>query len=713
MLQKSAAVSGIIALTLLAMAWAEPIAGFPANAGFDAPADGWTLPEGGRVVEGDGARGGALSLAGGWAISAPAEQPLSGWLLVSLRAKGPGDRSSSELALSFVTDDAAPRAAVAVPASALGSNWRRVEAQLLVPAAGSPRIAIGVRGEEAWLIDEITVEQTHFTAAEEPAIVPEVLPEGWEPEGMLDAIERVLGAGRELLLHVGGMQIGLPQEVSAERGHRGALRVMVTNRGAAAKELTVSVAGPPGFFAPERTVSIKPGGDTIFRASVQAFALGDHTVRVTFRSGGEEASAPIRVSVSESYPAAGLSFHASAPSADELAQATELGAQLLAVRQPSGQGTDHVLPPHYTRMLLLGGSWSAEALHSAVVRLGGAFEFMAMQHLRGEEPLDQSRELTDAIVRAAEAADEVVWTVSPPVDLLSGSPMTIAEDDLALVRGLRMEAGATPSLRLPPIGGANLAAAVTVDGKAVATVQPGWTELAARTNLDAVTRAIRTDLATSLFFPDLAAAGTGSPEADAAIFARTLVGCLYQGAIGFTVPARSLDAPGAEALCPLGSDGPAAAAFRELSRELSAATPLVIFNQSPEIGSADDALVGFRPFMRGDEGILALWNNTGAPMALIVETRTQPLDLHTVAIGPAGVSRSYRGSFRYSEEAIALNRPVLFVDLEPGELKVLSMQLARPHMGWLAAVEEKPEVPRGSNRPKTFFEDWEERNLYH
>jgi len=136
-----------------------------------------------------------------------------------------------------------------------------------------------------------------------------------------------------------------------------------------------------------------------------------------------------------------------------------------------------------------------------------------------------------------------------------------------------------------------------------------------------------------------------------------------------------------------------------------------ILKQSPEIGSATTASVGFRPFMRNDEGILALWNNTGAPVDLIFEPRTQPLDVHTVSVGPDGVRRGYVGAFHYSDDAVALNRPVVFVTLGPGEFRVLSMQLARPFVGWLSSVEFRPAIPRGGrNRPRSFGDDWDGRN---
>jgi hypothetical protein len=199
--------------------------------------------------------------------------------------------------------------------------------------------------------------------------------------------------------------------------------------------------------------------------------------------------------------------------------------------------------------------------------------------------------------------------------------------------------------------------------------------------------------------------------------ARALICCAWEGATGWTIPARPVDAPeGARAISLVDAEGsldhPVARAYSELSRELASAVPLAILKESPEIGSSPDAAIGFRPFLRNDEGILALWNNTGAPADLIFEVRTQPLDMHTVSIDPGGVERRYDGAYHFTDDAIALNRPVVFVTLQPGEVKVLSMQLARAHMGWLSSVEWKPKIQRGRDQPKNFIDDWEEGNLY-
>ena len=127
----------------------------------------------------------------------------------------------------------------------------------------------------------------------------------------------------------------------------------------------------------------------------------------------------------------------------------------------------------------------------------------------------------------------------------------------------------------------------------------------------------------------------------------------------------------------------------EMGRELAGAIPVRALATEPEIGLAPDAEIGYRPFVRGDEGIVALFNNTGAAAELHIEIHTTPIDLHTLEVGPQGLRRTYRSTFKFSPEAHALGRQVLEVDLAPGQLTVLSMQMISVHNGWLGTVERR------------------------
>lgn len=691
--------------------------GFPANPAFVDGERGWALPEGAKIEPADGAQGNALTFSDGWVLSDPSDREVSGWQAMRLRARAVGGAPTDRLLLALPGAEDAPSARAAVTAGAVGSRWREIAAELPV-AAGPVRIAVGAEGDATWLIDRIELASASLpdaVEAEDLPIFEPHLPAGWEPDGLLDAVERGLGRGRELVVGVGALRIGFAPEVSAERGHRGALRLTVANGAASARELSVSVAGPPGFFAPRRTVNIRGGGTTVFDASLQAFFVGRRALRVTFASGGEEASAPVLVEVTPSYPAAGVAFTGEQPSAEDIAALAELDLQLVAARAPAGDAALlSQLPAHLTRLLLLAPPWSEDALRtstSALIERGG---FAALHHLRAETLPERARAITLDLRRALDDAEDPVYLLSPPLDLQPGSRLSIDERDRAIFAELAgARAIAAPALRLPVVQ-STAVGAVTVDERAVSVPQPAWSEIAVEPELGAIVSGLRESARLPMFFADIAGRSAGSEIADAMTLARLLTICVYQGATGFTISARPSDAPeGADAFCPLDDDGTPreliSETVAELSRELAAAVPLRVLQQSEEIGTGPNVSVGFRPFMRGDEGMLALWNNTAAPIDLIYEVRTEPLDVHTVSVGLHGVSRHYRGSFHFSEDAIALNRPVLFVTLAPHEFRFISMQLVRAHAGWLASIERKPPIPVPDGRPRSFRGSWEQR----
>jgi len=697
---------------------AQTIEGFPANSSFEEGLSGWSVVgvDGTATVEETrGAVGrSALKLGQAWVVADAGTEALAGWLVISLRAQPAGGREhAGRLLVGLAAEGAEPRALAAIPADVFGGDWKPVHVELLVPGRADLRLALGSDGAGPWRIDAVEAERfvPQAPEAEDAPTIPASLAPDWEPEGILDARERIIAGTRELLVNVNGIEVGVKDAVTAARGQRGALRVLAENRALREKQLTIAVAGTPGCAVPERTVSIRPGGTTIFNASLQSVALGEAWVRVTFSSRDDSASVPVRLTTTAAYPATGLAWTGSPPTAAEVDAALGLGAQLLAVGVPAEAvaGSLPELPGVVTRLILLGAPWAGADPAAIAAALPGQAEIAALSFPRGARPPEDA----DSFARAL-ARDAGPLALTPPVDLLPGSPPVAPPEILEGACALAQR-GIIPALRLPVLDAAAVGG-VGVAGKGVRTGQPCWRELAAAVNLDAVAAAIRAQAAVPLFFGELAAHSSGSPETDGLVLARVLAACAYQGATGFTLPARPADSPaGADAFAPLDDAanprGAVARAFTELGRELAGAVPLRVWSQTAEIGLADDALVGFRPFLRGDEGILALWNNTGADVDLIFETRTQPLDLHTVAIGLDGSTRSYVGAFHYSEEAIALNRPVVFVSLRPGQFKLLSMQLAQAHAGWLGAVESAPETAGNRRVPHDFYRAWEERQI--
>ncbi len=671
---------------------------------------GWTLPEGCQAPGGDRD---ALSLHAGWAISPAADAPVTGWQRVQIRAAAPEDADDSRLLVALIGADEAPVAQVAVSAAETGGGWHDISAELLAPGGGATSLAVGVEDQHPWLVRRVNVEAVELPVTEasgEPPVIPEPLPADWQPDGLLDAIERPIARQSELLVNAGSLQITVPPRVTAKRGHRGTVRLIVNNRASTEKSLTVSVTGPPGFFVPERTVTIRPNAGVRFNASLQAFFIGTRHARVTFRSGDEQASAPIEVEVTPSYPAPGVAFTADPPPGL---------SRMFAGRHIPLVATSLTpeLPEGLTRLRLIPPPWSDEVLQSAAEQAADRADFMALYHPPGAETDGDALRATRRLRSLLDEAPEPVYTLGPPLDLQPGPPPGISDDHIA-VAGELGGAGSisAPTLRLPILR-ARPVRAVRLDDRDVRSAQPAWTDLNEALDITHIPTAIRRAAKLPMFFADISAADTGSDACNAALLARTLIVSAWQGATGWTIPARPRDAPdGADAFCLMNEDGnpngAVAAACRELSRELAAAVPLTILKQTPEIGTAPGAKVGFRPFMRNDEGIIALWNNTGAPVDLVCGVRTQPLDMHTVSIGPGGVRRGYEGAWHFSEKARRLNRPVVFVTLQPAEVKVLSMQLANAHIGWLSSVEWEPKIPSEREGPKSFLEDWKERNIY-
>lgn len=688
----------------------------PPNHNFADGARGWTLQEQASVQAADGATGSALEIEGGWALSSPSEAGPAGWWRISVRARVTTAAEDGRLLLDLPGAGAEPAALVVVPAASVGTRWRQIVAEVAAPAT-QLQVAIGADGAATWLVDSVELIRTELPAAEaaaNEAVVEPALPQGWEPDGLLDAFERGLGRGRELIVTVGALTIRFAPEVTAQRGHRGALRLSVTNGAASARELTLSASGAPGFFVPQRTVNIRAGRDTVFDASLQAFFVGSRWARVTFASGGERASAPVLVTSEPSYPATGAAFTTSEPTAEELAAVSDLNLQLVAAcvhADKAGRATE--LPSSLTRLLLLGTTWSEDALRTAASALVGEAGFMALYHRPEERPEADLVARTRILRTALDDCPEPVYLLSHPLDLRRDGPLRPSDDDMAMIAQL---AGAgtivAPALRLPPVR-ARAAGRVSIDGSDVAAVQPPRDEIALERDIDALSASLREHRRMPMFFSEIAGRSSGCETGDAMTLARILALCAHQGVTGFTLFARPSEAPeGADAFSLLDEAGDVrgivARTVSEISRELAAAVPLAAVQQSQEIGTRRGAAVSFRPFIRGDEGVLVLWNNTASSIELMVEVRTEPLDVHTVSVGLHGVRRDYIGSFHFSDDAIALNRPSHFVTLAPHEFKIISMQLARPHAAWLVAVERKPPIPAQDGRSRA-RDGWEQR----
>jgi hypothetical protein len=686
---------------------------FPANPGFEQEASGWTALAEADVSwpQGKGAAGArCLRLSDGWVVSdvASPDDAVTGWQRMTFVAqRDPAHPAEAGLAVAFVADaDAQPEAQLVLqPESLSAPRWHRIEAEVFAPGWEGLRLAFGSLGEGAWLIDQVSLEPFEppaYEAADDAPKLPEPLPDGWEPEGLLDARARILGTERELLVQVNGIEIGTADRGQVSRAHRGGLRIYAHNRGQVNKELTIAVQAPPGFFVPERTVPIRGRGTTVIDTSVQCLIVGRHSLRVEFRSGDEVKAAPLVVECEPSYPAFGAAWPSAAPLTPEQFQAAmTLPVQLHQVPVSSlgkGAGMLALIPQETELAALIHQPWSAEACEQAVAEVGRRAAFFGLHRLRSAPQPDLAPELTAALTQALKGAGLDAKVLTPPL-----------EPDLeqrASFAGVQ----AIPMLRLPPLKVPTVAG-LRVDGRPSQEPLSCWTDLADRFESSVNELLGAREESVAFAISELGARPSGSPELDALVLARVMLAAARQSAAFLTVAARPEDCPpGAEAFALLTADGQlrpiVAQTFAELTRELAGALPSVVLKATEQISPHPRAAIVMQPFLRGSEAVLALCNNTGAEVKLAIEVRCLPLDLHLLEIGVGGVRRHYTGLFRFSEDARRLGRPTIFVTLQPAQVQVLSMHLSDAHTAWLAGVELKPPIPREEKpRESPFFGD--------
>ena len=129
--------------------------------------------------------------------------------------------------------------------------------------------------------------------------------------------------------------------------------------------------------------------------------------------------------------------------------------------------------------------------------------------------------------------------------------------------------------------------------------------------------------------------------------------------------------------------------MRLLAGELTGAEPLVPLADSPGVSADPEASVCYKPFLRGGEGIVVLWNNTSVPKDVTVEFRSEPVVHQRLFF-------SYQGDFavqrwdpimQFSEEAFKRGQPAVYVRLDPLQVQVHTFRLLQPHWTWLRKVE--------------------------
>jgi len=261
--------------------------------------------------------------------------------------RGPG----KAILLMTLAADAAGLAATPVWEGVLpaDNNWHKVSLLLKtppLPGGGVPRLAFGVAGlAGSWAVDAVDAVPGQLPALqpEQPTgetMQTDTLPEGWQPEGNLDARTKEIAGQTEFLLDVNGIEVGLQPEFTCRRGVREGMVLYAVNRGDLNKELQIRIAAPMGFEGPAWTVPVRGksnspdqrawAGTTRFHTTLQAMRSGTFWVKLIAKSGNEEKAAPIKITCRGQYPATGVVWQGSvAPTALQAARRAYVDLNLL------------------------------------------------------------------------------------------------------------------------------------------------------------------------------------------------------------------------------------------------------------------------------------------------------------------------------------------------------------------------------------------------
>lgn len=713
-------VACLLLLGLISVAHAQNLLD---NGGFEAGVTGWQVVApaetsvraiGDRPAAGKGSV--LLQTTGkavGWLLSPVLSGAASGDLVqVSFAARRAAGQAS--LVLDVIAGPETLSDAVlweaALPADAA---WHRVVLLMRVPPVGSgvkPRLAFGVRGQAgSWALDEVSVTTGTLPAPEattlpgEPSVC-EPLDDGWKPEGLLDARAVTIGDSEELALNVGGLEVTVDRELTGYRGYREGLIIYAVNRGSLDKQLVITAAAPNGLDSAGWTVPVRANGTTRFHHTVQPLCVGDSYLKLTFACGGEQAAAPVKISAKRCYPAFGVLWEDTA-APDEVAALRRIPLDLqVGVAAPDraalgpladvlgGRGTDIFLAPR-------GDQLTDQQFQAALAELGGQLEpsFWVPWAAPGT---DAAPLLTAATgfgdVQRQKVRPAGVFT--PPLALRRTWP----DGQLVPVQGELLSAERMTSLQAvtvrPPRLGAASVLSEQVDGKAdvlsgALVNQNRQADLASVRGL-----LMERQINLPLLVADLQARPAGDERLDALWLARALTLSLYQGATG-AVMAAHRTADNAFGLLPSagpsGKPGPLTQVLSELSQELAAATPVVGLAATDNVSLSPRAPISFRPFLRGGEGIVVLWNNTGAPKDVALEFRSQPVVGNYLRFSYYGdfAQRHWDPIFRFPEEAFRSKRPVFITHLNPLDVQVLSFRLLDPHAAWLRRADLATAAP--------------------
>lgn len=638
-------------------------------------------------------------------------------------------QGQATLALNLVTSAAEVSDAVIWEAQLPADQaWHKVSLLLkLPPLTGPARLCFGALGlAGSWFIDDVDVQHATAPAAspatEDQGEVPvtNALSADWKPEGTLDATAQDIGGKTELLVNVNGIQVGVREELPCYRGYREGMVIYAVNRGELDKQLQVKVSAPPWIEAPTWTAPIGKSGTTRFHTGIQCLRQGETWIKVTFSSGSQEASLPVKVICQRSYPVFGALWHDTVPPDDlQAVLQLPLDMQVLsaapdrAVLQPmaeavSAVGSEYLVAPVYSTL-------TSEQYLSAVTGLASDLRpsfWLPCGEAEATTPADSALGLAQAL-RGQSSSGGMIY---PPLTLrrdwqkgkmLPTKPALLTKDHTAGAVAL--------ACRLPVLG-APCVLSEQVDGKRE-VIGGAWASLTRQTDLSAL-RGLMAERTVGLpiLTAGLHARSSGDERLDALYLARAITNCLYQGSTGVLLDTQR-GPDNAFAPLPLtdaqGNLSPVPQVLRAMSHELAASVPLLGLAGNAEVSVTTETPVTYRPFLRGGEGIIVLWNNTSAPQDVMLEFRSQPVASSRLVLSYNGTfaTRHWDPIMKFSEEAFKRNLPAVFIHLEPLQVQVHAYRLLDPHAAWIRNVSlAKPwvapkEAPVLSREDRTWWKD--------
>lgn len=696
------------------------------NGGFEDSFAGWShSPEGVEIrteKPADGARCVALSSSANRTASVTSD-PATLFADTPVKLSWKYRAMSGEGSLSTAVVSGSMQRTLWVTQTPGDDRWHTVEIMLQGSPGEESSVVFTASGEGQWGLDSVMVSPTGLLeAASHPEFAadttyPEALEDGWSPEGYLDARCRDLMGQKELVVNLGPLKITLPAEDSCRRGVRHGLATFCTNGSKWERELTVSVQGPAGTRVPDWTIPIVGNARMKFRLPVQCMRTGDHYVKLTFTLEGESASAPVLLHCSAWYPAFGAAFNTpDHPSEEALAAVEAAGCRLQAI---------HTGRRDVTGLSGMNGELVVTVPTGPEVQdpadLPGLLQSIPPTAFWIPEPKGVTgKEAITSLAGAVRTAGVVPQMMSYPLRLVYDAAvgelrpqhpdefetLAAAMSDLSLPGGGSINSAV---LQMPDVPGPVIVGAKR-DGRDYADTIFGAVERNRMVELAPVRAAARSSGVNLPFsITTLSLHPTGDRALDALEVTKATAAGIYQGMTALCLPL--VTGPDAVGLIPSSGspdNDPVMQAIGALAGELTGATPVVGPGEADGMSVRPDARVSYRVFLRDREGIVLMWNNTGRPIEVAVDFRSQPVTCRLLRFSPGEpfLTEQFQPIFRLTQDARDRNELAVYESLNPNEIVCITTMLADPSIGWLRAVRakgrathKKPVLPEYDRRP--------------